>query len=41
MGDEMVTESARKSTPLSSLRSVVEVMTRGDSLRAASLVGPE
>jgi transposase-like protein len=33
VGDEMVTESARKSTPSSSRRSVVEVVTRGERRR--------
>ena len=33
MGDDMVTESARESTPSSSPRSVVEVVTRGERRR--------
>ena len=33
MGDDMVTESARASTPSSSRRSVVEVVTRGERRR--------
>ncbi len=33
MGDDIMTESARKSTPSSSRRSVVDVVTRGERRR--------